>query len=86
MRAQSRASQSRAAGYADVDAELARQWLAAADAATLIHGHTHRPGEHALGQGLERIVLSDWDTAARPPRAQVLRLSAGPQVQRIDLF
>ena len=41
----------------------------------LIHGHTHRPARHELGQGLAREVLSDWDAAAQPPRAQVLRLS-----------
>ena len=26
----------------------------------LIHGHTHRPAEHELGDGKQRIVLSDW--------------------------
>lgn len=62
--------------WADVDAETARTWLHDAAADTLIHGHTHRPAEHALGNGLRRIVLSDWDAAARPPRAEVLRLSA----------
>ncbi|NUN62030.1 MAG: UDP-2,3-diacylglucosamine diphosphatase, partial [Burkholderiaceae bacterium] len=31
---------------------------------------------HALAPGLRRVVLSDWDAAARPPRADVLRLSA----------
>jgi len=62
--------------WADVDAEAARAALRAADAHTLIHGHTHRPAEHALGDGLRRIVLSDWDASARPPRAELLRLSA----------
>jgi UDP-2,3-diacylglucosamine hydrolase len=31
---------------------------------TLIHGHTHRPAQHALqldGQPAQRIVLGDWD-------------------------
>jgi len=29
----------------------------------LIHGHTHRPSHHYLGDGKgERIVLGDWDT------------------------
>jgi UDP-2,3-diacylglucosamine hydrolase len=28
----------------------------------LIHGHTHRPAVHALGDGRTRIVLGDWDT------------------------
>lgn len=83
--------------YADVDPDAARQWLQAARAITLIHGHTHRPGQHDLepvswnGQpgaeepaGLRRIVLSDWDVGARPARAQVLRLTGGG-LQRVDI-
>jgi UDP-2,3-diacylglucosamine hydrolase len=62
--------------WADVDADAARAALRAASATALIHGHTHRPGDHALGDGLQRIVLSDWDARARPPRAEVLRLTA----------
>lgn len=71
----------RAAGvYAEVDADAARAWLRGADATVMVHGHTHRPGTHALGGGLRRVVLSDWDAAAAPPRAQVLRLTpAGMQ-------
>ena len=34
--------------------------LAEAGVATLIHGHTHRPGIHDLGGGRRRIVLGDW--------------------------
>jgi UDP-2,3-diacylglucosamine hydrolase len=75
----------------DVDADAARQWLRHARASTLIHGHTHRPATHDLNeespgedQGLQRIVLSDWDAAAHPPRAQGVRLcEAG--AQRIEL-
>jgi UDP-2,3-diacylglucosamine hydrolase len=70
--------------WADVDAAAARRWLQRAGADTLIHGHTHRPAEHALGDGLRRIVLSDWDAEAQPPRLQVLRLSAAG-AQRVDL-
>ncbi|MCW5654113.1 UDP-2,3-diacylglucosamine diphosphatase [Hydrogenophaga sp.] len=63
--------------WADVDATAAREWLQSAQAATLVHGHTHRPGEHALGgPGLCRVVLSDWDAGATPPRAEVLRLDS----------
>lgn len=64
--------------YADVDGPAAIAWLQAAQAHTLIHGHTHRPADHVLAPGLQRVVLSDWDLAAQPPRAQVLRLSASP--------
>lgn len=70
--------------YADVDADAARGWLASAGATTLLHGHTHRPADHSLAPGLQRIVLSDWDAAAQPPRAQVLRLTRGGP-QRIPL-
>ena len=62
------------AAYADVDADAARVWLRASDAPVLVHGHTHAPASHALGAGLVRHVLSDWDldgTGTR--RAEVLR-------------
>ncbi|MEY2687499.1 MAG: hypothetical protein RL375_1697 [Pseudomonadota bacterium] len=67
--------------YADVDHPAALAELRAADAHTLVHGHTHRPGRHVLaqadGQVWQRLVLSDWDLDhARSPRAEVLRLDA----------
>ncbi|MBX3610606.1 MAG: UDP-2,3-diacylglucosamine diphosphatase [Hydrogenophaga sp.] len=70
--------------WADVDDNAARTDLRAASATTLIHGHTHRPGDHDLGDGLRRLVLSDWDANARPVRAEVLRLTASG-VQRVPL-
>jgi UDP-2,3-diacylglucosamine hydrolase len=76
----------RTAGYvSDVDPEMACEWLDSAGAPVMIHGHTHRPGQHDLGQGRLRIVLSDWDARATPPRLQVLRLTASGEVQRLDL-
>ncbi|MDO9357684.1 MAG: UDP-2,3-diacylglucosamine diphosphatase [Polaromonas sp.] len=62
--------------FIDVDAAAAAHWLQAANAPTLIHGHTHQPAVHGLGDGRERIVLSDWDAAATPLRLEVLRLDA----------
>jgi UDP-2,3-diacylglucosamine hydrolase len=62
--------------WADVDADAARKWLLEAGATTLIHGHTHRPQDHDLGNGLQRVVLSDWDANASPCRAEVLRWDA----------
>lgn len=62
--------------YPDVDEDLARSWLTASGAQVMIHGHTHRPAEHVLGDG-QRVVLSDWDALAHPPRLQVMRLAAG---------
>ena len=57
------------------DTGLVQRWLAAADARALIHGHTHRPADHALDYGRWRVVLSDWDLGASPARAEVLRLT-----------
>jgi len=62
--------------YGQVDDPLARAWLDAADATTMIHGHTHQPREHDLGDGKRRVVLTDWDLGANPPRREVLRLDA----------
>jgi UDP-2,3-diacylglucosamine hydrolase len=86
LRAQSEERKRSGLPYADVDAHAARAALRTANASTLIHGHTHRPGQHELGEGRQRLVLSDWDAAATPPRAEVLRLSlgtAGVRVQRL---
>ncbi len=88
LRTRSESRKSSSAHWFDVDAGAARDWLRATDASTLLHGHTHRPGQHDLGDGLQRIVLSDWDLAASPGRAEVLRWTASDdgataQVQRL---
>jgi UDP-2,3-diacylglucosamine hydrolase len=70
--------------YADLDAGAARNWLTAAQAVVMIHGHTHKPARHDLGGGLQRVVLSDWDAAAQPQRLEVMRLDAGG-LQRLAL-
>lgn len=67
-------SSRRLEGYADVDSDTAAEWLQACDAPVLIHGHTHRPAEHPLPGARLRVVLSDWDAQALPPRGEVLRL------------
>ncbi len=77
MRQQSDEHQQARQHCIDVDADAARAWLAAAQASVLIHGHTHRPAWHDLGDGLQRWVLSDWDGNAQPARAEVLRLQCG---------
>jgi UDP-2,3-diacylglucosamine hydrolase len=58
----------------DADDDLALRWLRQADASVLIHGHTHRPADHALDSAHWRVVLSDWDAQAQPPRAELLWL------------
>ena len=75
IRAESEARKQSGAVYADVDGPAAIAWLQAARATTLVHGHTHRPAEHPLAPDVRRVVLSDWDAAAHPPRADVLRLT-----------
>ena len=84
LRQQSEARKQSGADYADVDSQAAQQLLQQAEALTLIHGHTHKPADHELGKGMKRVVLSDWDAAATPPRAEVLRLSARG-LQRISV-
>ena len=85
MRAQSEARKQAAEAYADVDGPSALAWLQAAGAHTLVHGHTHRPAEHVLAPGFQRLVLSDWDATAQPPRLELLRLSiAGSSVPTLE--
>lgn len=76
MRSQSETHKRSGVPYADLDEAMTCNWLHMAQASTLIHGHTHKPADHQMGAGLRRIVLSDWDAAATPARAEVLRLSA----------
>lgn len=83
-RAQSRASQAAQLMATDLNADACRRLLREAGATTLIHGHTHRPASHDLDSGLSRVVLSDWDLDATPPRGDVIRLSAGG-LQRLPL-
>ena len=70
--------------WSDVDDAAAAQWLVQADASALIHGHTHRPGTHALPGGGLRHVLGDWDFDTRPCRARMLQLRP-TGLQPIDL-
>ena len=73
LRAQSKARQQTQTDYVDIDANTARAWLRENDCKLLIHGHTHLPDTHDLGNGLSRMVLSDWEALATPPRLEVLR-------------
>jgi UDP-2,3-diacylglucosamine hydrolase len=76
LRNESEARKRSGAAYADVDTSAALAWLDAADAAVLVHGHTHRPSDVTLDAQHRRMVLSDWDAAADPPRLEALRLGA----------
>jgi UDP-2,3-diacylglucosamine hydrolase len=87
LRAQSELRKTGGANYADTDENMALQWLKAAEATTLIHGHTHKPADHELSQQdvrqRHRLVLSDWDADAVPPRLEILRLTAGTTPTRL---
>jgi UDP-2,3-diacylglucosamine hydrolase len=96
LRAQSEARKtgrrSKGVTLIDLDKDAIQDWLGAANASTLIHGHTHKPDEHDLGNHQRRFVLSDWDGDACPVRASVLRLNAlrphesrdGARVERLS--
>ncbi len=70
--------------FADADLEMSLFWLAQAQADRLVHGHTHRPADHALGTST-RHVLSDWSLDHTPMRAQVFRLQRNGPPARTDL-
>lgn len=72
LRTQSEARKQTTTEYADVDAQAAIAWLQSTQCQTLIHGHTHKPATHALGQGLSRWCLSDWHANAPSPRLEVV--------------
>ena len=55
------ANENKAANIMDVTPSRIEQALDDADTSLLIHGHTHRPGIHDLGNGRRRIVLGDWN-------------------------
>ncbi|MDO5693000.1 MAG: UDP-2,3-diacylglucosamine diphosphatase [Pseudomonadota bacterium] len=89
MRERSEAHHATQGAYAHVDTALACRWLADAHATTLIHGHTHQPGDHVLGahtadQPLKQMVLSDWHVTATERRMQVLRLTPEDGLQRVS--
>jgi UDP-2,3-diacylglucosamine hydrolase len=66
----------------DVNAASVEAALRGAGVATLLHGHTHRPGIHPLsvdGRACTRIVLGDWYT-----QGSVLRWDhSGPELKSL---
>ncbi len=55
------ASERKADNIMDVAPDAVAAAMVEADAALLVHGHTHRPGIHRLADGRQRIVLGDWE-------------------------
>ncbi|MCY3884955.1 MAG: UDP-2,3-diacylglucosamine diphosphatase [Gammaproteobacteria bacterium] len=50
----------------DVVEDEVRKALERHDCCTAIHGHTHRPGMHDMGEGLSRYVLGSWERCGWP--------------------
>ena len=86
MRAQSEAHNQSMTRFADADDHMTLQWLEQTSCDHLIHGHTHRPADHAVtGHSTAvRQVLSDWHLQPGVHRAEVLRLYADGRNQRIE--
>jgi UDP-2,3-diacylglucosamine hydrolase len=92
MRAQSQARKQQGGQWIDLEDKATQEWMVAAQAHHMVHGHTHEGTDHAIttvhGQGT-RYVLSDWDASATPARAQVLRVDLqsmpNPWIQRIPI-
>ncbi len=87
LRAQSEARKQQGGPWVDLEPHATVQWMNAANALHMIHGHTHEGVDHpvtsAQGTGV-RHVLCDWHADAQPARAQVLRLGHGT-VQHLPL-
>lgn len=61
MREQSKEAVAGKSDYiTDVVEEDIVESLKAYDCRTMIHGHTHRPGQHRMADGYTRFVLGDW--------------------------
>ncbi len=62
LRSQSKsANATKAEDIMDVSPEAVDAIFAEYGVRQMIHGHTHRPAVHELGDGRQRYVLGDWD-------------------------
>lgn len=61
----------------DLDDAATARWMRTACAPVLVHGHTHAPASHAVGEAGIRHVMTDWHVdAGGAQRAGILRWSA----------
>ena len=67
------AKQTKTAAIMDVNPHSVAAGMLKAGVVRLIHGHTHRPDEHAVGEHGQRIVLADW----HGERMEYLALAGG---------
>lgn len=67
----------------DVNQAAVNQFFVDQNSTTIIHGHTHRPAEHHVGN-TTRTVLSDWDQDNAPLRGDWLALLPDGCLQRYE--
>ncbi|TFW30007.1 UDP-2,3-diacylglucosamine diphosphatase [Duganella callida] len=85
LRADSRKEQSgKAYEIMDVTPQAILDVFAQTGAEVMIHGHTHRPALHQLGDK-RRYVLPDWEPDATPPRGGWIAIGDDGVITRHDL-
>ena len=86
MREASRRAQAQKQGdIMDVNHDEVRHWFNRHKVSQMIHGHTHRPGQHQYDTNMgtaQRWVLGDWYT-----QGSVIKVTAkaGPELQQLAL-
>jgi UDP-2,3-diacylglucosamine hydrolase len=81
MRAHSRAANAnKPNNIMDVAESAVADLVAHHEATALVHGHTHRPGIHPIGEAATRYVLGDWNRCG-----WVLRFDGGFSLLRFPL-
>ncbi len=65
----------------DVTPQAIADVFAQTGASVMIHGHTHRPALHRIGQQ-RRYVLPDWEPDARPPRGGWIAIADDGSITR----
>ncbi len=89
LRAKSKSStRMKASDITDVNPNEVTRVMAQHKVRTLIHGHTHRPAVHDLGNEKQRIVLGDWDTQGWyiEVSASQLKLQPLPFIENTTLY
>lgn len=85
LRADSRKEQSgKSYEVMDVTPEAIAEVFAQTGASVMIHGHTHRPALHHVGDK-RRYVLPDWEPDATPPRGGWIAIDVDGVITRHDL-
>ena len=85
MRENSRKDQgTKAYEIMDVTPQAIADLFAQTDTRVMIHGHTHRPALHLVGD-TRRYVLPDWEPAATPPRGGWIAIDGAGVITRHGL-